>query len=82
VRDWPAAARIELLPAAPNAEDSIYRSKAVGEPPLMLALSVFHAIRDACAACGPAGSLPHLPAPATPEAVLHAIDLLSAGRAA
>ncbi|HEY1315522.1 MAG TPA: xanthine dehydrogenase molybdopterin binding subunit [Steroidobacteraceae bacterium] len=82
VRDWPAAARIELLPAAPNAEESIYRSKAVGEPPLMLALSVFHAIRDACAACGPAGSMPHLPAPATPEAVLRAIDLLSAGRAA
>jgi xanthine dehydrogenase large subunit len=82
VRDWPAAARVDLMPAAPNAEESIYRSKAVGEPPLMLALSVFHAIRDACAACGPAGSVPHLPAPATPEAVLRAIDLLNPGRAA
>jgi len=76
-RDWPAAARVELLPAAPNTEDAIYRSKAVGEPPLMLALSVFHAIRDACAACGPAGCLPNLPAPATPEAVLRAIDALN-----
>jgi xanthine dehydrogenase large subunit len=76
-RDWPAAARVELLPAAPNTEDVIYRSKAVGEPPLMLALSVFHAIRDACAACGPAGCLPDLPAPATPEAVLRAIDALN-----
>ena len=75
-RDWPAAARVELLPAAPNTEDVIYRSKAVGEPPLMLALSVFHAIRDACAACGPPGCLPDLPAPATPEAVLRAIDAL------
>jgi xanthine dehydrogenase large subunit len=40
----------------------------------MLALSVFHAIRDACAACGPSGCLPTLTAPATPEAVLRAID--------
>jgi xanthine dehydrogenase large subunit len=76
-RDWPAVARVELLPAAPNTEDVIYRSKAVGEPPLMLALSVFHAIRDACAACGPRGCLPDLPAPATPEAVLRAIDALN-----
>jgi xanthine dehydrogenase large subunit len=77
-RDWPAAARVDLLPAAPNPEDVIFRSKAVGEPPLMLALSVFHAIRDACAACGPAGCVPDLPAPATPEAVLRAIDALNA----
>ncbi len=81
-RDWPAAARVELLHGAPNPEDVIYRSKAVGEPPLMLALSVFHAIRDACAACGPAGCLPDLPAPATPEAVLRAIDTLNPSRAA
>ncbi len=81
-RDWPAAAHVDLLPAAPNAVDSIYRSKAVGEPPLMLALSVFHAIRDACAACGPPGCLPHLPAPATPEAVLRLIDALQPSRAA
>jgi xanthine dehydrogenase large subunit len=77
-----AAAHVDLLPAAPNAVDSIYRSKAVGEPPLMLALSVFHAIRDACAACGPSGCLPHLPAPATPEAVLRLIDALKPSRAA
>ncbi len=74
--DWPADARVEMLPAAPNNEDAIFRSKAVGEPPLMLALSVFHAIRDACAACGPAGCVPDLTAPATPEAVLRAIDAL------
>src|SRR5271170_107017 len=73
-RDWPAVARVELLQAAPNPEDSIFRSKAVGEPPLMLALSVFHAIRDACAACGPPGCLSSLTAPATPESVLRAID--------
>jgi xanthine dehydrogenase large subunit len=73
-RDWPAAARVELLQGAPNSADSIFRSKAVGEPPLMLALSVFHAIRDACAAGAPADALPALTAPATPEAVLRALD--------
>jgi xanthine dehydrogenase large subunit len=81
-RNWPADARVGFLESAPNPEDSIHRSKAVGEPPLMLALSVWHAIRDACAACGPSGCLPALPAPATPEAVLRAIDALEAGRAA
>ncbi len=63
--DWPARARVELLKSSPNREDTIYRSKAVGEPPLMLAISVLHAIRDACAACGPHGTLPQLTAPAT-----------------
>ena len=74
-RDWPAAARVQLLTASPNNEDAIYRSKAVGEPPLMLAISAFHAIRDACAACGD-GAAPPLTAPATPEAVLRAIDAM------
>jgi xanthine dehydrogenase large subunit len=73
-RDWPAQSHITLLERTPNREDTIYRSKAVGEPPLMLAIAVFHAIRDACAACGPGGALPQLSSPATPEAVLRAID--------
>jgi len=75
-RDWPMNARVEMLPGAPNNEEAIFRSKAVGEPPLMLSLSVFHAIRDACAACGPVGCLPDLAAPATPEAVLRLLDAL------
>jgi xanthine dehydrogenase large subunit len=71
--DWPAKFSVALLGWSRNAEDSIYRSKAVGEPPLMLAMSVFYAIRDAI------GSLsqehhPHLDAPATPERVLQAIE--------
>jgi xanthine dehydrogenase large subunit len=55
----------------PNREDTIYRSKAVGEPPLMLALSAFHAILDAIATdeC----PLPDLHAPATPAAILKAV---------
>jgi xanthine dehydrogenase large subunit len=72
-RDWPLDARIKLLDNQPNIEDTIHRSKAVGEPPLMLAMSVFHAIRDAVASCGVAHCLPPLVAPATPEAVLRAV---------
>jgi len=72
--DWPARATVRLLEHEPNREDTIHRSKAVGEPPLMLAMSVLHAIRDAVAACGPVGCRPPLVAPATPEAVLRAID--------
>lgn len=64
--------RVELLQNAANREDTIYRSKAVGEPPLMLAISVFHAIRDAIAT--DSMPLPDLQAPATPEAVLNAIQ--------
>lgn len=74
-RDWPAETHIALLDAD-NREDTIYRSKAVGEPPLMLAISAFHAIRDAVASCGPKGWLPELHAPATPEAVLRSISAL------
>ncbi len=63
--------RVELMQGSPNREDTIYRSKAVGEPPLMLALSAFHAIRDAIASddC----PMPDLQAPATPEAILKAL---------
>ncbi|NNF40715.1 MAG: xanthine dehydrogenase molybdopterin binding subunit [Woeseiaceae bacterium] len=63
--------RVTLMQNNSNLEDTIYRSKAVGEPPLMLALSAFHAIRDAISD----GELPApaLHAPATPESVLRAI---------
>ncbi|WP_439136709.1 xanthine dehydrogenase molybdopterin binding subunit [Roseicyclus sp.] len=56
----------------PNRAETIYRSKAVGEPPFMLGISVLMALSDACGACGP--HYPDLQAPATPEAVLAAID--------
>jgi xanthine dehydrogenase large subunit len=70
--DWPVHTSIRLFEGEPNSEDTIYRSKAVGEPPLMLAVSVFLAIRDAIASCGGPGTAPELIAPATPEAVLRA----------
>jgi xanthine dehydrogenase large subunit len=67
---------VTLLENAANREDTIYRSKAVGEPPLMLAISVFHAIRDAIATDD--NPLPALDTPATPEAVLRATGALQA----
>ncbi len=57
-----------------NREETIYRSKAVGEPPLMLGVSAFLALSDAVASCG--ADYPALDAPATPERVLRAIDRL------
>jgi xanthine dehydrogenase large subunit len=57
-----------------NVEDSIHRSKAVGEPPLLLPFSVFLAIRDAVSAAGEHRTDPPLRAPATSEAILDAID--------
>jgi xanthine dehydrogenase large subunit len=55
----------------PNPAQTIYRSKAVGEPPFMLGISAFSALSDAVAACGPGYG--DLQAPATAEAVLAAI---------
>ncbi len=55
-----------------NREDTIYRSKAVGEPPLMLGISALMALSDAVSACG--DGYPDLEAPATPENVLKAIE--------
>ncbi len=72
--DRPADFRIALLQDAPNREETIHRSKAVGEPPLMLAISVFRAISDAIAAIGDYRLMPRLDAPATPERVLFAVE--------
>lgn len=55
----------------------VYGSKAVGEPPLMLAISVREALREAVAAFGPAGMSVELASPATPEAVFWAIERLT-----
>ena len=58
----------------PNREDNVFGSKAVGEPPLMLAISVFEALRAAVAATAPDSHVPvKLEAPATAENVLRAL---------
>jgi xanthine dehydrogenase large subunit len=69
--DVPADFRVALYTGS-NREDTIYRSKAVGEPPLMLAISVFAAIADAIHSLNPDKPVA-LDAPATPEAILKAV---------
>ncbi|MDQ0469280.1 xanthine dehydrogenase molybdopterin binding subunit [Labrys wisconsinensis] len=69
--DVPADFRVALYDNE-NREDTIGRSKAVGEPPLMLAISVFSAVADAVHALAP-GRPVALDAPATPEAILEAV---------
>ncbi len=76
--DWPAVANVQLLAPAENREDTVFRSKAVGEPPLMLGMSVFFALRDAVAAAAGPEAAERLMAPATPEAVLRALGALDA----
>ena len=71
--DVPAAFHTRLFDNG-NVEDSIHRSKAVGEPPLLLPFSVFFALRDAVSAAGGHARQPALSAPATPEAILRAVD--------
>ena len=69
----PGDFRVALFDGA-NREDTIYRSKAVGEPPLMLAISVFAAIADAIHSLKPRHATSPLDAPATPEAILRAVQ--------
>jgi xanthine dehydrogenase large subunit len=74
--DVPADLRVRLFDGA-NREDTVYRSKAVGEPPLMLGISVFAALADAVHAVNPGRQVP-LDAPATPEAILRAVQAVGA----
>ena len=71
--DVPEDFRVDLYEPGRNREPTIHRSKAVGEPPLMHALSVFSAVTHALASLAP-GRVPPLDAPATPEAILRAAD--------
>jgi xanthine dehydrogenase large subunit len=73
--DCPPVFHVALY-AADNPADSIHRSKAVGEPPILLPFSVFLALRDAVASTGAPGCRPPLRAPATPEAVMDALAAL------
>jgi len=73
--DVPEHFRVTLWDGV-NREDTIYRSKAVGEPPLMLAISVFAAIADAVHSLNPGVSVP-LDAPATPESILRAVQAVA-----
>ncbi|HXZ08891.1 MAG TPA: xanthine dehydrogenase molybdopterin binding subunit [Paraburkholderia sp.] len=80
VNDTPPDFRVNLFKNR-NAEDSIHRSKAVGEPPLLLPFSVFFAIRDAVASVGDYQVNPPLNAPATGEEILKAVNAVRAATA-
>jgi xanthine dehydrogenase large subunit len=79
--DCPAEFHVALF-EADNVADSIHRSKAVGEPPLLLPFSVFFAIRDAVSSLAEHRVDPPLRAPATAEAVLDAIAAVRAAKRA
>jgi xanthine dehydrogenase large subunit len=73
IGEAPRDFRVQMLEQAP-ADDTIHGSKAVGEPPLMLALSVVGALRHAVSAFAGPGREVKLRVPCTPEAVLLAIE--------
>ena len=75
--DWPDEWNVELAELGGNTENTVYRSKAVGEPPLMLAMSVFFAIKDAITSVAEHRHPVQLDSPATPEAILNAIECLN-----
>ena len=78
ISDCPEDLRVTLY-QNDNVEDSIHRSKAVGEPPLLLPFSVFFAIRDAISSVGGHRVNPPLNAPATSEEILRAVSIVELG---
>lgn len=75
IGDTPPIFNVELLTDA-NAEPTVFRSKAVGEPPLMLAIAAWCAIRDAIGAVATRDIFPPLNTPATPEEILRTINIV------
>jgi len=73
--DRPEDMTVRLWAGGENKEHTIHRSKAVGEPPLMLAISVHQALSDAVSSISGYRHLPSLDAPATPEALLKAVKI-------
>jgi xanthine dehydrogenase large subunit len=78
INDTPEDFRVALVPNAPNPERTIYNSKAVGEPPFMLSMAVWSALKDAIASVADYKVSPKLDTPATPERVLFAVEALKA----
>ena len=76
IGDTPIRFNVELLPKSPNMEATIFHSKAVGEPPLMLAISIWSALRDAISSVSNYRISPRLDTPATPERVFKAYELV------
>ncbi|MDA1325105.1 MAG: xanthine dehydrogenase molybdopterin binding subunit [Proteobacteria bacterium] len=73
-RDVPPDFNVHILEDAPNREPTIFRSKAIGEPPLMLAISVWLAIRDAVSSLSGHRFAAQMDTPATAERILDAVQ--------
>lgn len=82
VADMPADLRVKLVENRKNPEDTVFHSKAVGEPPFMLGIAAWCAIKDAVASLGDYRHQPKIDAPATPERVLWGCEQMRALRAA
>lgn len=78
--DKPEVFNVKLAEWSENPERTVKRSKAVGEPPFMLGISVFEALSHAVASAGAYKTCPRLDAPATPECVLMACERLKRDR--
>lgn len=78
INDAPKDFHVALVPDAPNREHTIYNSKAVGEPPFMLGMSVWSALKDAISSVCDHKQSPKLDTPATPERVLWAVESMKA----
>ncbi|WCN14108.1 xanthine dehydrogenase molybdopterin binding subunit [Marinomonas mediterranea] len=76
IADMPVDLRVNLVESRKNPEDTVYHSKAVGEPPFMLGIAAWCAIKDAVASIGDYKIHPNIDAPATPERVLMGIEQL------
>ena len=76
VSDIPKKFKVEIYKEGKNKEEVANKAKTTGEPPLMLAMSVFFAIKDAIASTSNYKKIPYLDAPATPEKILLSISRL------
>ena len=76
VSDMPRKFNVEIFKQGKNIENVVNKSKTTGEPPLMLAMSVFFAIKDAIASTSKYKEIPILDAPATPEKILMSLKEL------
>lgn len=76
ITDMPIDFRVRLVDNRKNKEDTVFNSKAVGEPPFMLGISVYCAIKDAISSLSDYRISPALDTPATPERVLWAVQAI------
>ncbi|MGX5219164.1 xanthine dehydrogenase molybdopterin binding subunit [Pseudomonas segetis] len=74
IADMPLDLRVKLVENRKNPEDTVFHSKAVGEPPFMLGIAVWCAIKDAVASLAEYRQQPDIDAPATPERVLWGVE--------